>query len=177
MREESVRETGLDASQRADKRIVRHPLDDVAACSSLECLMNILVAFVGSESDKLGIAMAGNDGADSVNTAHAGKPEIHQGDIRKVLFEELDSLFAASRLGNSRHIRSGLDDGCNAHPHDGMVIDNENPNFNSILISSCWITASSILALSSLLQDPTSRKISIAESVAISTQPVSGRQC
>jgi hypothetical protein len=58
-----------------------------------------------------------------------------------------------------------------------MVIDNENPNFNSILISSCWITASSILALSSLLQDPTSRKISIAESVAISTQPVSGRQC
>ena len=116
----------MDAAHGADQRVVRHSLDDVAARPSLQCLVDILIALVSCENDELGIWMAGHHGTDGLDAAHSRKAKVHERDVGKVLFEKLDGLFAASRLGNRCHVRRGLNDGRDADAHDGMVVDNEN---------------------------------------------------
>src|SRR5208282_2595975 len=59
----------MDTAQRADQGLVRHSLDDVAAGARLQRLMNVFVALVGSEDNKLGIAMARHQNADGLNAA------------------------------------------------------------------------------------------------------------
>jgi hypothetical protein len=115
----------VDASHCTYKGVVRHPFDNVTASSSLQCLVNILIAFVGSENDELGVLMAGNHGADGHDATHSWKAKIHERDIGKKLFEELDGLFAAPCLSHRCHIGRSLDDGRDANAHDGVVVNNE----------------------------------------------------
>src|ERR1035437_802110 len=120
--------SGMDAAQRTYQGIMRHSLDDVAARTRLQRLMDVLIAFVRGEYDELGIAMTGYHSANGLNTAHSREPEIHERDVGKVFFEEFHGFFAASRLGNGRHVRRGLNDGGNSDAHDGMIVNDENPN-------------------------------------------------
>jgi hypothetical protein len=120
--------SGVDAAQRIHQRLMRHSLDDVAARACLQRLVDVLIAFVRGQNDKLRFAMPGDHRANRIYPAYARQPQIHEGDVRKVRFKKFNCLFATACLGHGGHVGRGIDNCRDADPHDGVVVYNEYSN-------------------------------------------------
>ena len=127
----------MDTPQGADQGFVRHSLDDVAARARLQRLMDVFVALVRGEDDKIRAAMARHQNADGFDAADPGQAQVHERDVGQELFEELDGLLAAAGLGNHGHIGRGVDDGRNADTHDGVIVDNRTLIFATSFMTAC----------------------------------------
>lgn len=99
--------------------------------------MNVLVSVIGGEHDKLRVLLLGTNGADHIHAAHAGKFEVHQHDIGRVLGPQPERLFACARLRNGHHVRLGINDGGNADSHQRVIVHDKNFHFACLFPESC----------------------------------------
>ena len=73
-----------------------------------------------------------SDGNHGVNTAHVGKSEVHERNVRLIYSKFLDGFAAAGCLGYQLHVQLTVDDRGDALAQKGVVIDTEYPNAGRI---------------------------------------------
>src|SRR3954467_3826098 len=64
-------------------------------------------------------------GTDRVDATHVAQAQIHERDVRVVLLEERDRLFAGLGFGDESHVGLAPDHGGEPFPQDRMIIDGE----------------------------------------------------
>jgi hypothetical protein len=116
---------GMDTTKSLDQSFMRHAFDHVSLSARRERLVDVFIALIGGEHHKSSLRMFAADRTNRIDATHAGQPQIHQGDIGLVPLKELDCFFSGTCLGNCRHVRTRIDDGCYADAHQRMVIDNQ----------------------------------------------------
>ena len=91
--------------------------------------------------------MARHQNADGIDAAHSRQAQVHERDVGQELIEELNCLFATAGLGSHRHIGRGVDDGGDADTHDGVIVDDQDFDFRSLLHRGLLILPLLFLAL------------------------------
>lgn len=77
----------MDLAQCVDEGLVRHAFDEIAARSGFEGLMDILIAFIGSEHDETRLRGEAANFANGLNAAAVREAQIHQSDVWPVFVE------------------------------------------------------------------------------------------
>src|SRR5580658_4891960 len=109
----------------SDQFIERSALQDVAECSGCERALNLVIALKCRHDDHPSIRKLLPNGSDGANSAHIGKPEIHERDIRSVLPKFLKSRFGRACSPDQYQILLISNDGCDSLAEGRVIVDAE----------------------------------------------------
>lgn len=115
-----------DAAQGPEQDTMGHSFDDVAFGTRSQRLINVLIALISGEDDKTRFRMRVPYGTDGIDTAETGETQIHERNVGQMLGKPPHGIFSVAFLRHNGHVSAGLDNGGEADPHDGVVVDDEN---------------------------------------------------
>src|SRR5258708_33790575 len=94
--------------------------------------MNVRVAVESGQHQHARVGMPGPYFGGGPNTVLHRHPQIHEHEVGSVLVEGLYGLGAIDGFADHFEVGFRVDQGCEAHSHDEMVVGHEDSDFNSV---------------------------------------------
>ena len=103
-------------------------LEHVARRAGLERRGDLLLLDEARHGDDLRLGELGLDPADRRDAVHVRHQEIHQHDVRREPAGHGHALRAVGRLAHDVDVGQEVEEGAEAHPDDGVIVDEEHAN-------------------------------------------------
>ena len=103
-----------------------HVLEEIRFCAGAHPPINILVAIIRREHDDARTRISSPDLIDGIHAVQARHSQIHQGDVRPMLFPKLRCLLSVAGFSHHVHVRFLPDDRDQAIADDSVVFRHQN---------------------------------------------------
>src|SRR5271155_3901823 len=120
--------SGMDSTDGIKEFSMYVPLQHKSEGSRFKGSQHLNVACVRRQNDDPGIGELAANGDNRLNPVQARHLEIHQGHIRTLQPELLNSLLSVAGFSDYLHIRFSIDQSCDPLAEESVVVDGKNPN-------------------------------------------------
>src|ERR1700733_884133 len=120
--------SGMHLADHIYELLSRHAFEHIALRSRLQRQLNLGIPFKRCKHDHACICELCANGEQCIDTTHIRHPHIHKCHVGSMLTKSLNGFVSSGCLCDQLHVGFISDDGCNAFPHERMVINAEDSN-------------------------------------------------
>src|SRR5258706_7924648 len=112
----------------------RRILRDEARSARLQQVDRVLILGIAAHDEHRHLGTNRLAAIQYVDTGHVGERQVHECDVEGIRTDEIDGLFAGARFGGDFHVHAPREDLLDAHSHDIVIIDDQQPDHGSRLL-------------------------------------------